>query len=531
MSRQVALYARVSSKQQKEDATIESQLTAIREYAKAKGYEISAHLEFKDNGYSGDVLERPALDELRDLIRQGAIDHVLIFSPDRLSRKYVFQLLLKEEWQRFNVKVEFIKYPSAETPEEKMALHFQGIFAEYERTQIMERSRRGRLHKAKQGDASCLSSLAYGYRRSKKEGQTLIEIIEEQALIVKEIFRLYTQEGISLQAIAKHLTDKGIRPPKRGKEWSKGTLKTILSNQAYIGTAYFGQTEKYEGALDRIARYSSGRFLQPKNPRRKKPQENWIPISMPPLISEVDFELAQERFRVNQERSLRNTKEVSLLQGLLVCQECGKSYYKKLRSSANKKIGYYCCRSQLIKGDRKCSNPSIRQDALDVLIFQEVMELLKNPQLIEQEIERRIQEGPESGLEDRLHKIKKELAKIAQARDKILDAYQDGEAITLEELKVRMNKLSKQQSALEQEASKIEAEHMQQEKAVYLKESLQSVLNRLEASSQSLDIKAKQRILRLIVDEIVIGTNSIKIKHCIPIRASSNSLLCQVGAG
>src|ERR1700736_4101700 len=104
MSRQVALYARVSSKQQKEDATIESQLTAIREYAKAKGYEISAHLEFKDNGYSGDILERPALDELRDLIRQGAIDHILIFSPDRLSRKYVFQLLLKEEWQRFNVK-------------------------------------------------------------------------------------------------------------------------------------------------------------------------------------------------------------------------------------------------------------------------------------------------------------------------------------------------------------------------------------------------------------------------------------------
>ncbi len=163
-----ATYARVSSDKQKEDKTIESQTALIGDYAQENDYSIPTDYVLEDNGYSGDMLARPGLERLRDLAAEKHIDAVIIYCPDRLSRRYAYQVLLIEEFHKNGVEVLFIKSVKGETPEERLLLQFQGIIAEYERAQIMERSRRGKRHKAKQGCVNVLSNAPYGYNYIKK---------------------------------------------------------------------------------------------------------------------------------------------------------------------------------------------------------------------------------------------------------------------------------------------------------------------------------------------------------------------------
>jgi len=157
-----AIYARVSSDQQKEEKTIASQTAALREFARQEGYQVPDEWVFEDEGYSGASLIRPGLERIRDLAAEGQIQAVLALSPDRLSRKYAYQVLLTEELARHGVDVVFVKAPRSETPEDQLLLQFQGMIAEYERAQILERSRRGKRHRAKQGEVCVLSGVPYG---------------------------------------------------------------------------------------------------------------------------------------------------------------------------------------------------------------------------------------------------------------------------------------------------------------------------------------------------------------------------------
>ena len=151
------IYARVSSDRQKEEHTIDSQIASLVEYAQHEKYVVPDDWIFQDEGYSGSILERPGLERLRDLASEGQIETVLIYSPDRLSRKYAYQVLLTEEFSRYGTDVIFIKSPKATTPEEQLLLQFQGMIAEYERAQIIERTRRGKKHRAKMGSINVLS--------------------------------------------------------------------------------------------------------------------------------------------------------------------------------------------------------------------------------------------------------------------------------------------------------------------------------------------------------------------------------------
>ncbi|HEX8817981.1 MAG TPA: recombinase family protein [Terriglobales bacterium] len=151
MNKPAAIYARVSSDRQKENHTIASQTAALIEYAQKNGYSVPPEWVFQDEGYSGAILGRPGLEALRDLAAEGQIAAALIYSPDRLSRKYAYQILLSEELSRCGVELIFLKAPAGATPEDQLLVQFQGMIAEYERAQIAERCRRGKKHMAQQG--------------------------------------------------------------------------------------------------------------------------------------------------------------------------------------------------------------------------------------------------------------------------------------------------------------------------------------------------------------------------------------------
>ena len=122
----------------------------------------------EDDGYTGAVLERPGLERVRDLAAEGRIDTVLVHAPDRLSRRYAYQVLIIEELARQGVGTVFLRAPSMETPEDHLLVQFQGMIAEYERAQILERSRRGKRHRARRGEIGVLGGAPYGYRYHKK---------------------------------------------------------------------------------------------------------------------------------------------------------------------------------------------------------------------------------------------------------------------------------------------------------------------------------------------------------------------------
>jgi site-specific DNA recombinase len=152
----------------KENHTIASQTAALIEFAQKNGYTVPPEWVFQDEGYSGAILVRPGLEALRDLAAEGQIAAALVYSPDRLSRKYGYQVLLSEELSRCGVELIFLKAPAGATPEDQLLVQFQGMIAEYERAQIAERCRRGKKHMAQQGGVNVLSGAPYGYRYLRK---------------------------------------------------------------------------------------------------------------------------------------------------------------------------------------------------------------------------------------------------------------------------------------------------------------------------------------------------------------------------
>ena len=184
-----AIYARVSSARQAKDETIGSQLSALREHAATSRLDVPEEWVFADNGHSGATLARPALEALRDLAAQGCLDVVLVYSPDRLARKFADQALLIEALARCGVRVEFVKGPRGDSPEDQLLVQFQGMFAEYEKAQLMERYRRGKAWRAKTGSVNVLGGAPFGYRYVRKTpgSGAFYEVVPHEAALVSEI--------------------------------------------------------------------------------------------------------------------------------------------------------------------------------------------------------------------------------------------------------------------------------------------------------------------------------------------------------
>jgi len=522
--RRAAIYARVSSSKQSEEKTIDSQIEALMDYAKKHDIEVPEGWIFKDDGISGSTIQRPALDNLRDLVSSGSPDILLIYHPDRLARKYVYQALLLDEFSKYGVAVAFYKNKKAETPEEHLLEQFQGVFAEYERAQITERCRRGKLHKAKQGSVAVLPNAPFGYRYIKgdsKGGSAHYELVREEAETVQKLFHMYGVEGKKMIELCSYMNQSIHKPRKSNNGWDRSTIRKILHNRAYIGLAGYLKTEKCEGDSQKIIRApKSGRMRISKHARKSCPEDTWITIPIPAIITESLFHIVQNKLNEASHFASRNTRKPSILQGILVCGKCGSSYYKKSRS--NKK-GYYSCHRNLDSKSKSCGNRSIRLDELDEYIWNWIISILRNPMLVEMEIKRRSAEDPDrTRLNERKMELQRIQNRLISARNKLLDAYTEGECLSLDELKKRMIVLNQQTQQVEKEIAVIEAQTADEERIKQSRLTLKKFSESLEKSTIELNIEEKQRVVRSLIHEIIIFEDSIKIKHCIPITNEEN---------
>jgi site-specific DNA recombinase len=521
-----AIYARVSSERQKEEKTIGSQSAALMEYAQSEGYMVPEEWIFQDEGYSGASLVRPGLEGLRDLAAEGQIEALLIYSPDRLSRKYAYQVLLCEEFARCGVDVVFIKSAKATTPEEELLLQFQGMIAEYERAQIAERSRRGKRHRAKAGSVNVLSGAPYGFRYHKKteSSAAYYEIIEKEAEVVRKVYKLYTEDGLSIGATTRLLNGEGISTRTGKSRWERSTVWAMLRNPAYKGTACFGKTERAERQkITRPLRLRGG-FSPRSSANRERPREEWIEIPVPAIVSEETFALAQERLEENKRLSPRRTIEPTLLQGMLVCAECGYAFYRCSTRTSRRKIYYYRCLGsdayRHLNGPL-CHNRPIRQDYLDRIVWRQVIQLLEDPDLIRAEIQRRIKEIRDSNPSTRRKEaLNKEITRAQKGIEKLLDAYQEG-LLKLEELRKRLPELRRRQEGLNAELCSLEAASADQKAFLRLADTIESFLERLRATAETLNVTERQKVLRLVAKEILVYPNTIKIKHSLPVSRPS----------
>ena len=444
----VAAYLRVSSRGQRDRETIASQREAVLAHAGGRGWTVPGERVFADDGFSGATLDRPALEALRDAVAGGEVETVVVLSADRLSRNFAHQMLLQEEFARQGARIVFVQEPDDATPQGMLLRQMLSAISEYERTQIAERSRRGKIHRARQGSLNMISRPPYGYRliRKTEASGARLEIDEAEATVVRRIYDLYVREyvreGLKMHGVSRRLDADGVRP-RHAERWPTATVAVILRNEAYVGRAAYLKTvgTGKPARRNRTGRRKAG-AVRRLTGRAVRPREEWIELPVPAIVEATVFARAQRRRAENRRFSPRKTADPTLLQGLCVCAECG---YTIGRNSGNsgkgsygKRIYYYRCHG--VDSWRRpqgavCDNPPVRADELDAEVWREVLALLENPQLVRSEIDRRLAAANDTATNDRrTAALRAESSRNQTRMRRLLEAYQEGLA-TLDELR------------------------------------------------------------------------------------------------
>jgi site-specific DNA recombinase len=519
-----AIYARVSSARQKKDETIASQTAALRAHAEQRELDVPAEWVFEDEGHSGATLIRPALERLRDVIAGVGVDVVLCYSPDRLARKFAYQALLIEEFARAGTTVEFIKGPRGDTPEDQLMVQFQGMFAEYEKAQILERYRRGKAHRARTGSINVLSGAPFGYRYVRKNAHTgaAYEIVEHEAVLVAELFRRYADEGASIAELARWLSDQGV-PTRTGKHrWDRSVIWGMLRNPAYAGRAMFGKTMVIHEppGLNRVARLQ-GRSVPRASKTADRPPEQWTEIAVPALVSEQTFDRVGHRLTDNKRFASRNSKNPSLLQGMAACSACGYGYYRASTRTTNKKIYYYRCLGSddyRYEGGRVCANKPVRADYLDTVVWNHITTLLADPQLIRDEINKRLHTARSSDpTTQQRARLDTALAKTTSGIAAMIEAFGE-QLITIDELRARMPELRAREANLRNQIQAHDAQLADRQAYLTLATDLEGFLTQLHQGAETSTTDERRRVLQLLVKDVLIGPEKVTIRHRIPIR-------------
>jgi site-specific DNA recombinase len=509
---QVALYARVSSEQQAEAKTIESQLVEIRARIVADGFDLASVLEFVDEGYSGSTLVRPALERLRDVAAAGGMDHLYVHCPDRFARNYAYQVLLLDELTHQGVEVIFLNRPLGQTPEDQLLLQVQGVIAEYERAKFLERSRRGKRHAAQEGRVGILCHAPYGYRYISKHegaGEARFELLFEEARIVQQVFGWVGFERCTINEVCRRLHQAGVRTQTGKEHWDHKTIWDMLKNPAYKGEAAFGKT-RWMPVGPRL-RAPRGRPAQSRRgyAGNDAPKEEWITIPVPALVEVALFDAVQEQLEENRRRARIPEKGSRyLLQGLLVCAKCGYAYCGRTNDEHN---AYYRCGGAMNiprQGfERICWNKELRMDQADAAVWQEVCRLLENPERLEQEYRQRLHpqrpSNEHEGLEAQMSKLRRGIARL-------IDSYADG-LIDKQEFEPRVTRMRERMQHLEEQAQRLKEVSEAEEELRLILGRLETFAAKVQDGLHQADFQTRRDIIRTLVKRIEVDEQQIRV--------------------
>ena len=517
-----ALYARVSSLKQTKEGTIDSQIQALKEKIVEDGEQLIEAMIFSDAGVSGATLIRPELERLRDAVSIGAIDLVYIHSPDRLSRKYAHQALLMEEFAGAGVSVHFLNHKIGSSPEEEMLLQMQGMFAEYERAKIIERHRRGKLHRARVGSVNVLSGSPYGYRyiRKQLDGKPAEYVIDlEQAKTVRQIFNWIGVERLSIGGVCRRLGEANI-PTKTGKSyWDRSVVWGMLQNPAYMGKAAFGKTKA--GKLNPRIRPQKHSGETPGKPHsiHGVERKDWIEIPVPPIVSEQLYEAVQIQLEENRKRARVGERGAKyLLQGLTVCGHCDYAYYGKRVSPAAAKgkhqYAYYRCigtDAYRFGGEKICDNSQVRTQTLDDLVWAEVINALENPARLKAEYERRlgVLEKEENEQADTTA-LKRQKAQLKKGASRLIDSYA-GDVIDQQEFEPKIKEIKARITQIDEQIERGNQSQSAQRELFLVINHLEEFAKTINVGLSTTDFITKRDTIRALVKRVEIYKEEVVV--------------------
>ena len=515
---EAALYARVSSDQQTRGQTIASQVAALRERIAADGLTLDPEHTFIDDGVSGTSLLRPALERLRDAVAMGGVDRLYVQSPDRLARRYAYQVLLVEEFRRAGAEIVFLNRPIGGSPEDDLLLQLQGMIAEYERAKIVERSRRGRRHAAQMGAVSALGRAPFGYHyvpKGEGGGVARVEVVPEPARFVRLMFAWVGLDRLSLREVCRRLQDAGVPTATGQVRWDPTTIARIVRNPAYRGQAMFGRLRSVPPPAKPPLRPRRGQALPRTSCSVATPPEQWIAIPVPAIVDPVVFEAAQAQLDENRRRKRDRRRRRWLLQGLTVCGCCGYAYYGKTsRGTSRVPYSYYRCSgsdAQEFGGQAVCHNRPIRVAELERLVWNEVRGVLEDPGRLAEEHERRLAQARTGrGPSHDQVALDRQIGAVRRAIDRLIDSYAQG-LIERPEFepritggKQRLGELERRRDALRQEAEAT------RDLCLVIGQ-LQDFAGRVQASLDDLDWDGRREIIRTLVRRIEIRETEVEV--------------------
>jgi len=342
--------------------------------------------------------------------------------------------------------------------------------------------------------------------------------------VVRQVYEMYTVDGLSIGEITRRLNAQGIPTRKHSARWERSVVWAMLRNPAYRGAAGFGKT--HIASRQRVTRALRRRntIVSSDSVGHERPSQEWIEIPVPALVSEESFARAQELLLENKLRSKRRTIAPSIVQGLVSCQKCGYAFSRTSTYTSARKLHYYKCIGS--DGWRKLGGPVcdnarfVRQDLLDQIVWAEVLRLLEDPTLIQQELDRRLAAARSSDpTKQREQSLRRELTRVGKSLERLLTAYQE-ELLSLEQLRERVPSLRQREQTLRAELQAVVDQAGDRAKFLHLAETTAAFLGRLRDSANTLDVIERQRIVRLVVKEILIGDDNIVIRHSIPIAST-----------
>jgi site-specific DNA recombinase len=504
----VALYARVSTQRQAQADGIAQQLDRLQAHAAGQGWMVVVENIFRDDGYSGASLKRPGLERLRDRAALRHLDRVLITAPDRLARHYVHQVLLLEEITATGCQVEFLDRPMSQDPHDQLLLQIRGAVAEYERSLIAERMRRGRLRKLQAGLLLPWTRPPYGYRvdPDRPRDPAGVRCDEAEAAAVAEMFAWYAEEGRSLHRLAQKLRADGIPPPRVKSRWNVATLRGILINPVYTGEVFAGRIQE--------------------TPRRLRAREDWIPVAaIPAIVSQEQFDRVQARLAQNRQFARRNnTAHPYLLRALVSCGVCGLACLGRCLPAGHR---YYCCRGKLSPvnscRDTKCSSRFIPAEQVEVLVWEDLRQLLTHPEAIRHALER-AHGGhwlPQE-LRARRETLRRGQAGLTQQLERLTEIYLAG-VMGLEEYQRRRRDLEQRQHALATQEQQLAGQAERQADIARLGLSVEEFSRRISHGLDLANWEQKRQLIEWFVARVVVTNGEVEIRYVIPTNPTSQT--------
>ena len=510
-----AVYARVSTIRQAQAQGIEQQLDRLRAAVAERGWELDDQHVYRDDGYSGARLGRPGLDRLRDHAALADLDVVVVAAPDRLARNYVHQVLLIEELAARGCQVEFLDRPMSSDPHDQLLLQIRGAVAEYERTLITERMRRGRQARLRAGTLLPWTTPPFGYRLDPDRPRQAAGVRADpaEAALAAQLFEWYLEPQATIYRLAARLTDLGVPTPGGGPRWNTASVRGILRNPAYAGRALTNRTQVAPARQRKSAMLPAG----PGVSHAPRPEQDWIAVPVPAIVSEETFAQVQAKLDANQRTASRNTRHQYLLRALTSCGTCRLTCGVRQTPAGYR---YYQCRGRTdplrVAQGQRCTARDIPAGQLDELVWADLCALVTDPAQVAHALAR-AQGG--AWLPQELHArqtaIRQALGQLDRQQQRLLDAYL-AEIIALAEFQRKRDELDRRRAALAAQQRQLDAAAAQRLELQAVADGIEAFCQAIRAGLATATFEQRRQLAELLIDRVIVTDGQVQIRYVLP---------------